>query len=845
MKNKINLKMDFTKYLIPMLLCPPLIFLPPRQALAQFDDEMSDNAGTGDNGSTNFDERSGFGGRGRPPGTSENSGLDKNKDENGLLDKNQKNKIAQASLEEINDKNFPELIDSFDYNNAEITDVIKAISELTGKNFIIDPAVRGKITIIAPTKITVAEAYRAFLSALAITGYTIVPSGGFLKVKSSRAAQRDNIETYSGSYFPNSDQMITRIIHLKHISAEQVSRELRILNSKDGELSAYPQTNSLILSDYGANIERVMKIINQLDVPGFEEKLVVIPIKYAKSKDIAELINKIVNKDSSSNKSGAGSFSAGVPRFGGSPSGSRTTQGGSGSAYFMVIPDDRTNSLIVVGNTQGIDRVRKLISQLDFKIRPEDAGGVYVYYVKFGEAEKIAQTLNGIAKDNKPATGGSSLGGPGGGPAALAQQEVFGGDVKIAADKETNSLIITASKQDYEVVLNLLSKIDRARDQVFVEAIILELGLEEKGNYGVGYFKFDKESGGVGRAGFNGIGDITSLLSPAAAVDGALLGFGSKTPVEITTPAGKQTIPDLVGFLKFLKTVGHTNVLSTPQILALNNEEAEIEVGQEVATSLSTNTGANGITTSTPTFKDATLKLSIKPFISPTSDQIRMKVEQKTGVPVQGSIKDTLSIAKRSIKTNIVVPDGDTAVLGGLVDNQETESVTKIPVLGDIPILGWLFKSRTIKKTKVNLLVLLTPKIIRSIKDNADLRDKKLSDRIDFIKQTGGRDPFGKKIDTLPRRVSGKSGANESSTTNPYNADEPIRTALEEETPASQTSEETAKLESEKKAKQKRLDEKLEDKVEQLEEEEFDNTTTNPKDLDDEFESNENEKVVK
>lgn len=156
--------------------------------------------------------------------------------------------------------------------------------QVTGKNFIINNGLRGKITIMAPSKITVAEAYKAFLSALAINGYAIVPQGKFLKIRSARNAQRDSIETYSGSYYPNSDQMITRIIHLKHISAEAVNRDLRILSSKDGEMSVYTPTNSIILSDYGSNIDRVMKIINQLDVPGFEDQLEVIPVGLPKQK---------------------------------------------------------------------------------------------------------------------------------------------------------------------------------------------------------------------------------------------------------------------------------------------------------------------------------------------------------------------------------------------------------------------------------------------------------------------------------------------------------------------------------------------------------------------------------
>jgi len=681
-------------------------------------------------------------------------------DSSGILSKSKREKIAQAGIDEINNKNFPELIDSFDYNNAELTDVIKAIGELTGKNFIYDASVRGKITIIAPTKITVAEAYKAFLSALAFNGFSVVPGDGFFKIKSSRAAQKDNIETYSGSYYPTSDQMITRIIHLKHISAEQVHRDLRILNSKDGDVQPFSSTNSLIISDYGSNIDRVMKILNQLDVPGFEEKLFVLRIKNAKAKDMAELINKIVNKDTSSRNSagGGGSFSAGMPRFGGSTG--RSTQGQSGSAYFMVIPDDRTNSLIVVGNTQGIERVKKLVAQLDFRIKADENGGVYVYYVKNGDAEKIAQTLSGIAKDNKPnAPGSSSSLGPVGSfaPPPVPAQSIFGGDVKITADKDTNSLIVTASKQDYEVVLNLLSKIDITRDQVYIEAVILEMLVKDDFNWGLGYYQFDKKSGGIGRAGFNGGINVMDVLNPIAGT-GAILSFGNNDVFEAKSPTGQvQRITSLVGFLNFLKTNNQTNILSTPQIMALDNEESSIEVGREVAVSLTQSNSMQGTQQTSANYKDATTKLKIKPFISPASDNIRLKIEQTINDVEAGDLKDTMSIAKRNITTNIVVPNGDTAVLGGLMRDSESVQIMKVPLLGDIPILGWLFKSKTVKKIKNNLLVFLTPKIIRNSSDSHKILDQKLDERLDFIKQTGGRDPYGKKIDKFPRQAKSTS----------------------------------------------------------------------------------------
>jgi len=673
----------------------------------------------------------------------------------GALSKGQQSKFAKAGLEDITNENFPETIESFDFPNVEITDVIKAISELTGKNFIIDPGVRGKITIVAPSKITVAEAYKAFLSALAINGFTVVPSGSFLKIKSARNAQRDSIETYSGAYYPNSDQMITRIIHLKHIQAEQVNRDLRILSSKDGEMSVYAATNSLILSDYGSNIDRVMKIINQLDVPGFEDQIEVIQIKYAKAKDLADLVDKIVNKGAKSTGTAPGAFSAGVPRF----TRSQGTTAQQGTSFFMAIPEDRTNSIIAMGNKSGILRLKKLIAQLDFRIRAGENGGVHVYYVKNGDADKIAETLRGVTKDAAPKPSGSLLGPMGGNPVAAGGAEIFGGDVKIQPDKSTNSLVITASKQDYEVVLNILNKLDIARDQVFVETIIMEMANSDSNNWGIGYYQFS--DAGAGKAGFVSSGfDIGTLLSPLGGT-GATLGFGGGKTVTVTDPATKSslTIPSLVGFINFIKSNTKANILSTPQILALDNQTAEIEVGDSVPVSLTTTTNAAGQNTFSANFQDATIKLVIKPFISPASDTIRMEVDQKISQATQVTLPKGLQdnsqpLAKRNIKTTLVIKNEDTAVLGGLMKDKETEKISKVPLLGDLPIIGWLFKGREALKEKVNLLVFLTPKIIRNPADQKEIVNRKLDQRLKYIKAQGGKDPYGETIDRLAKKNS-------------------------------------------------------------------------------------------
>ncbi len=690
-----------------------------------------------------------------PAGNNETTIGPSGSDKPGALNKNQQSKFAKAGLEDITNENFPETIESFDFPNVEITDVIKAISELTGKNFIIDPGVRGKITIVAPSKITVAEAYKAFLSALAINGFTVVPSGSFLKIKSARNAQRDSIETYSGAYYPNSDQMITRIIHLKHIQADQVNRDLRILSSKDGEMSVYTATNSLILSDYGSNIDRVMKIISQLDVPGFEDQIEVIPVKYAKAKDLADLVDKIVNKGQKSTGTAPGSFSAGVPRFTRSTGGASAQQG---TSFFMAIPEDRTNSLIAMGNKAGIIRLKKLIAQLDFRPPSGGSGGVYVYYVKNGVAKNIAQTLQGVAKDAAPKPMGGSLLSPLGGNPTAQQAEVFGSDVKIQADEATNSLVITASKQDYETVLHILKQLDIARDQVFVETVIMEMANSDATNWGIGYYKYQD---GAGKVGFSSNISLTDMLSPTGGT-GATLGFGSGDTVTVTNPIDKSsiTIPSLIGFINFIKSNTKANILSTPQVLALDNQTAEIEVGDKVPVSINSTTNAAGQITNSANFEEATIKLTIKPFISPASETIRMEVDQKIKQLTQvAALPKNLSdnsqpLATRNIKTTLVIKNEDTAVLGGLIRDRDSETVSKVPLLGDLPIIGWLFKSRQSTKEKVNLLVFLTPKIIRNPADQKSVVDRKLGERLKHIKAQGGNDPFGGTVDRLGKKTS-------------------------------------------------------------------------------------------
>lgn len=685
--------------------------------------------------------------------------------------------LSQATDADITNENYPDLIESFDFPNADIADVIKAISELTGKNFIVDPSVSGKITIMAPTQITVAEAYKVFLSALAIRGFAVVPSGKFLKILPVRDAQRDNIDIYSGAYTPDSDQMITRIIHLRYVPASEMNKFASKLVSKNGNIDIYEPTNSLIVSDQASSVQRILKIVAQLDVSSFDEQLAVIPIRYAKAKDIADLISQIINKG---DKKNTGGFNAGIPRF--RPGSSNSSSGS--SAYSTVIPDDRTNSIIVVGNKDGIDKIKKLVATLDTKHAIQ--AGAYVYYVKYGEAEKIADILNGIAKSLKDDQKTNPTQNPGyppppvydsfGSPFAQNQSSgnssqgssgLFGADVKISADKETNALIIVGSKQDYLGVLALLNKIDVARDQVFVQTVIMEMNVDDKNTYGLAYYKFGDggSSGMVPRVGFGGGVDPTKAMGlGSVGSDGAILGFGTGSTVSVAGPNGSTVqVKSLLGLLNLIRQTTKSDVLATPQIIAMDNQKAVVEVGSQVPVGLSTSntTGAGGAALQSVDKVDATIKLEIKPYISPSSESVRMEIKQ-TIKQVGGAINDSAtslsaisrSVDQRAIETNLVVRDGDTAVLGGLMKNSETVDVTKVPLLGDIPVLGWLFKSQQTKIVKNNLIVFITPKVIRNPEDSNKLLTKKLDERLRYVKDTGGVDKFGADAENLRPKAS-------------------------------------------------------------------------------------------
>ena len=732
----------------------------------------------------------------------------------------------KALPEDISNENFPDRIDSFDFPNANLLDLVKAIGKLTGINFIVDPSLSNKrISIIAPSPITVAEAYKAFLSALSANGYTVVKSGAFWKIASTEKAHKDNIEVYSGDYFPNTDQLITRIIKLKHIDAAEFEKSIRWLLSQDNKISTLESSNSLILSDYGSVIERIMKIVYELDVPGSGESIRLIPVEHASAEELAGILSELLSIGGSASRNRSFiSKSRRRPRVTLSPSAKKNSSLSGKIQISNIIPDIRTNSLVVSANKKGFERVQILVKKLDAPVDPSRTGGVYVYNVLYGTAEEVYNTLMGI----KP-SGGESQSRGGSFPlsprrvgrsfSSKSSQSPLFGDVNIMADSNTNSLIISAkNKYEYERVLSVLKKIDVPRDQVFIQAIIVEMIVDRGDNREInlagglssllqetlGGNIFFKDVLGSSIAGFFNQPLNLSSLSKSQLGPGLVLGLpflkllenilDRPTTEDLFGVGSKQSLyPNYVNetdvrkaeidreyanlarssnsqlkqslgtafipLLRLLKTSSNVNVLSTPQLTTLDNVSAFIEVGENAPVGLSSTATAGALAQNSVDREDITLRLDIVPRINPESGTVQMDIKQKfDDFSNRSSSASELAsrgvhIVKRNIETKMVLHDGETAVLGGLLTDKETKSENKVPLLGDLPVVGWLFKGAEVKKEKRNLLVFITPTIIKGENQKRKTKEilgKKLEERIQFIeKHMKGKDPHGKELDQL------------------------------------------------------------------------------------------------
>ena len=717
---------------------------------------------------------------------------------------------------------------SFEFSKAEVIDVVKAISDMTRQNFIIPEKIKGqRITILSPTKITAQEAYQVFYTALSANGISVVRTGKFYKLVDAKDSIKDTVPTCiddDAECQMYHDQMVTLLMHLRHTDAGQVNAVVKSLMSKDGDVTIFQPSNAMIISEYAPNLKRVRRIIDALDVPGFDDELQLVQIQYATSAEIAEKLTQIFEVQAKNAPGRPNMPVPGVPPMGQAAAAASAGKGDGEEDVQIskIVPDDRTNQIIIKANKRSFDAIKKLIAKLDVPISESEQGRVHVYYLENAKAEELSSTLSSLSQ-GAPAKKGGSPGAPGMPAQPQAQKtetaQLFEGEVKITADKATNSLLIMSSAHDYRALRSIIEKLDMPRRQVYVEAAILEINLNTQESVGINWhapLKFkqgdlgplpvDNSSLGFLQSAQNQSSPsptftaLTSLAGLLGATGGSVAGlFGSATRLPPLADGTPFTLPAFGLILKWLQTTTNTNVLSTPHILTTDNEQAHIEVGQKIpfqsglfgggssglgslASSASTTGTSNplgalgglgglGALGGLGGFNsvqriDVSLKLTLTPQIN-ERNKIRLEIDQ-TVEDVVGSAtaqNPTPTTAHRSLKTVVVVDDQQTIVLGGLMRDRTTAGETKIPFLGDIPILGYFFKQHNNQTEKVNLLLVLTPYIVTTQDDFQRIYERKMLEsdefaaqyygyrkeyraHIDYTKKTG---PLGRLVNTVRR----------------------------------------------------------------------------------------------
>jgi general secretion pathway protein D len=604
----------------------------------------------------------------------------------------------------------PEIVQSFDFPNADILDVTKHMQKLTGINLILDKDVKGKISIVAPTPITVGDAWKAYLAALNMAGYSLIKTGNFYRIISSRDVRYTPTKIYTGDYIPDTETYMMKVIALKHVNASEITRNFRPFMSRYGRIIDIPQTNTIIITDTGANINRLMKLVKFLDVAGFDESLQILPVKNTSAQELAKLLDSILQDSKGSSTRGKSRSSR-----------LRAKKGGAGMSISKIIAEPRTNSIIAMADAAGAKHLKNLIKKLDVQKVSTGSGKIQVYYLQHGDAESLAKTLTTLisgAKSNSSSSRRGSLSRFSRNNNNNSKESLFTNDVKVTADKATNSLVVTASPTDWLTVKEVINKLDVPRLQVYVEGLILETNVDRNNTFGTSYlgaygrgaaqrFGFDSNKGLLDLAG----GNIASLGGFFGG-----FGIGRTKDVKVTLPGGgEQTIQasSVNGLIKAIASKTNANILATPQILATDNTEASFSVGDSVPVQNSS-VGNGGVTNFNASEQKAVLELKITPQINKVTRFIRLKIDQKIEEFKDTSQSTPQGQAKtvRAANTEVIVRDQDTIAMGGLMRNRKTEDLTKVPLLGDIPVLGWLFKSKTKIVSKVNLLLFLTPRII-------------------------------------------------------------------------------------------------------------------------------------
>jgi general secretion pathway protein D len=592
---------------------------------------------------------------------------------------------------------------TFNFIDVDLPVVTKFISDITGKNFIFDDKVKGKITIIAPSKLSAGDAYSLFTSVLELKGFTLVPAGvNAYKIIPTVEAKQSGLRV-STEGLPINESYIARLLSLKYISADEALKFLQPLISKDGHISTFGPGNMLLLVDSGLNVDKVISILQLIDRPSVAEVPEVVFLRHASADTVARILNDGIGKARG-----------------------RTVPGQSLIEAPTAVADQRLNGVILFGDRGARESMKALISLIDVP-SPEAQGRINIYFLENADATELATVLEGIIKGGQP----QKQAAPGAAP--VTPFEAAGG-ITVTADKASNALVVVASPADYQNLSPVIRQLDKRRRQVYVEAMIVEASIDKLRDIGVRWRVAATKNGKPIAIGGFGTIDQTAFQNILQGLQGASVGgLGNFLNVPLTSvnsdgtvSTNVLTVPGFAALFSLNDFKDTVHVLSTPQILTSDNKEAEILVGQNVpfitqnqtsvATTINTSgTAIPGVLNSIVR-QDVGIILKITPQIT-EGDHVKLDIYEE--ISSVNSQSDTLTISvgptitKRSTKTSVVAKDNQTVVIGGLMQEMSEETVTKMPVLGDIPLLGWFFKTKNVSKDKTNLIVFLNPRIIK------------------------------------------------------------------------------------------------------------------------------------
>jgi general secretion pathway protein D len=592
---------------------------------------------------------------------------------------------------------------TIDFDNVDINLFIKYVSDLLGKNFIVDKAVQGNVTIISPTKISEAEVYRVFESVLEVHGYTTVQAGAVIKILPSARARSENVEMIGTQGEGSSDdRVVTQLVRLQNRSPEEIKKIITPLVSQTSVLLAHDPSGMLIITETRSNIQKLVGIIEVLDVASREEEVAVIALHNGSAESIAKILTAMYQRAAAQQK---GEIAA-------------------AGKEVKIVPYDRLNALVVMAGGGELERVKRLVDMLDAEVE-RAAGNIHVYYLQNATAAELAKVLTEIPEKKEGEDQQNK------GKAAAVSKSV-----RIMADEETNSLIITASAEEYAVLEGVIQQLDIPRRMVYLEALIMEVDTDKQFDVGVQWAAggiFDDETG-IFATGFSGPNGY-DLLPGISGSDPSLAPGFSFGIIKQGIKIGDVTFPNIGAVLKAYKTDSAINIISTPQILTTDNKKAEISVGENVPYITSRNTTASNQDYTQYEYKDVATKLGIVPHIS-QADTLRLEIETEV-VRIKGNSSDTPTTYKRTASTTVILNDNDTIVIGGIIGQDATESEWKIPLLGDIPLLGWLFKTNTTSHVKTNMFIFVTPHIVRNPVDMLQVSSQKENAMGDVLPSVG------------------------------------------------------------------------------------------------------------